>query len=142
MHSDRIIHLISRTRDRINRDMSLQMGDAGMGDIAPAHAGMLYALGMTGPVAMGELAQVLERDNSTITTLAEKLQKRGYVRKTRSKADSRSYVLELTEKGRLARDRIIQVSRRVLRRFYRGMQGKERRELVRLLYHAYQNFES
>lgn len=141
MNSDRIIHLISRTRDRINRDMSTQMEEVGMGDIAPAHAGMIYTLARSGPVAMGELAQMLERDNSTITTLAEKLQKHGYVRKTKSKLDSRSYLLELTDKGQTSSELVIRLSRRVLRRFYKGMQAKERKELVRLLNHAYRNFE-
>lgn len=142
MNSDRIIHLISRTRDRINREMSAQMEHVGMGDIAPAHAGMIYALGQSGPVAMGELAQMLERDNSTITTLADKLQKRGYIRKRKSRADSRSYTLELTDKGNKSRDLVVQVSRRVLRRFYRGMQATERKLLVHLLHHAYRNFDS
>lgn len=142
MNSDRIIHLISRTRDRINKDMSQQMEVAGMGDIAPAHAGMIYALGLSGPVAMGELAQLLERDNSTITTLADKLQKCGYVRKKKSTIDSRSYLLELTEKGQRSRQIVIQVSRRVLRRLYRGMQSTERKLLVNLLHHAYSNLSS
>lgn len=140
MNSDHIIHLISRTRDRINREMSMKMEEVGMGDIAPAHAGMIYALRQSGPVAMGELAQMLERDNSTITTLAEKLQKRGYVRKKKSKIDSRSYLVELTDKGQSSSDLVIQVSRQVLRRFYKGMQSRDRKELVRLLHHAYENF--
>lgn len=141
MNSDRIIHLVSRTRDRINRDMSRQLEEVGMGDIAPAHAGMIHTLARSGPVSMGELARVMERDNSTITTLAEKLRKRGYVRKTKSRLDSRSYMLELTEKGRSSSRQIVRLSRRVLRRFYKGMQTGERKELVRLLNLAYENFE-
>ena len=90
---------------------------------------------------MGELARVMERDNSTITTLAEKLRKRGYVRKTKSRVDSRSYMLELTEKGQSSSKQIVRLSRRVLQRFYKGMRSGEQRELIRLLNLAYQNFE-
>lgn len=141
MESERIIHLISRTRDRINREMSALMAENEMGDIAPAHAGMIYALGAAGAVPMSELARLLERDNSTITTLAEKLKRQGYLRKSKSPTDSRSFVLELTEQGQLARERIIRISRKLLRRFYRGMSGPDQQNLVRLLHQAYRNFD-
>ncbi len=138
MKGDRLLHLIARIRDRMERRLGRDMERLGLADIAPAHAGALYALGR-GPLSMSELAAALDRSNSTITALLDKLEARGYVLRRPAADDERSNLATLTEKGRAARLRVMRASRRYLALAYRGMNGRERQELLRLLNQVYSN---
>ncbi len=138
--SDRIFHLISRLRDRTTRALQGQFDERGIGDIVPAHGGVLFALG-AGPASMSELASVLERDNSTITTLVARLIERGYVARRVSDEDARSYQVTLTARGKRARRVVLVASRAVLGRFFSGMSASEQKTLTALVQRAYSNLE-
>src|SRR5688572_25421264 len=112
MDPKRIIHLVSRTRDRIQKIFQAEIDRLELGNIAPAHGSVFYALA-SGPMPMQELARVIERDTSTVTALADKLEKLGYVRRTVAPDDSRSYILSLTAKGQRATPKIIEASQKV-----------------------------
>ena len=51
-----------------------------------------------------ELAKTLMIDPSTLTPLLKKLEKKGYIRRVRSKEDERNLVITLTENGKALKD--------------------------------------
>jgi MarR family transcriptional regulator, organic hydroperoxide resistance regulator len=56
------------------------------------------------PVRMGDMAQRRVCDPSTLTTMVQRLERDGFVQRTRDPADARARVIELTPKGRRARE--------------------------------------
>lgn len=138
MDSKRIIHLVSRTRDRIQKIFQAEIDRLDLGNIAPAHGSVFYALS-SGPMTMQELARLIERDTSTVTALADKLEKLGYVRRDVAPDDSRSYIIRLTTKGMRAAPRIVAASQKVVSRLYAGFSETDRETLMQLLGRVYSN---
>jgi DNA-binding MarR family transcriptional regulator len=141
MDARRIIHLLSRTRDRIQKHFQREIDALELGNIAPAHGSVFYAL-QAGPQAMQDLARLIERDNSTVTALADKLEKLGYVKRSVSEHDTRSNILRLTDKGIKAAPRIIAASQKIVGQIFTGFSAAERDELVRLLGKVYTNMRN
>lgn len=140
---DYVLHLVARTRDHVHRELAAELERRGLGDIAPAHAGVLFVLS-TLPhhrASMSGLADHLDRDNSTITALVDRLRKLGYVSKRRSEEDGRAFAVELSERGRDCRPIITAASRAVRERFFAGFSADERRDLSALLDRALRNFQ-
>ena len=54
---------------------------------------------------VGELCEKLMLDNGTLSPLLKKMQRSGYVERTRSKADDRVVVITLTEAGRALQEK-------------------------------------
>ena len=139
MRNDWIIHLISRLRDRVNISMMEEYKEVGLGDIVPAHGGIIYALGSQSELSMKELARLMQRDNSTITTLVDKLERLGYVTRFKSSEDGRVYRVRLTDKGQQAHKWVISISRKTLKKMYGGLDEEEQDQLVALLTKVYHN---
>ena len=53
-----------------------------------------------GSITVGELSRRLYLDSGTLTPLLKKLEKAGYVERTRGKEDERVVIVSLTEQGR------------------------------------------
>lgn len=60
----------------------------------------LEILGVHGPLRMKELAQRMGVTTGTLTVLVDRLEKNDAVKRVRNPEDRRSYLVELTEKGR------------------------------------------
>lgn len=141
MDPKRIIHLLSRTRDRIQKIFQTEIDKLDLGNIAPAHGSVFYALS-SGPLTMQELARLIERDTSTVTALADKLEKLGYTRRVLSPEDGRSYIISLTAKGQRAAPQIIEASQKTVKRIYAGFSDTEKEALMQLLGRVYANAHS
>lgn len=74
-----------------------------------------------------ELAKKLYLDSGTLTPVLKRLESKGFVKKYRSEEDDRSVVVELTEKGRELRDKIIEVPEKMYCKF-----SDEGEDLVKL----------
>src|SRR3954470_145428 len=73
-------------------------------DLIPPHWIALQALDE--PKPMGELAKALSSDNSTVTWITDRLEKRDLVPRTPAPHDRRVRLLVLTKKGRALREEI------------------------------------
>lgn len=140
MKPEFVIHLLSRTRDRIQKHLTREFEKQGILDLAPAHGGVLFALGK-GPMTMSELALSLDRTNSTITALLDKLDELNYVRKSKPYEDERITVAELTEKGKNTLENVQKASKTTLGRIYKDLGSEERDEFIRLLTKIHSNLE-
>ncbi len=72
-------------------------------------------------------------DKSTLTVALDRLTRRKWLRRVRSREDRRSNVLELTAQGVRQMRRMIAFVRRHERRMMTSLSAREQRELVRLL---------
>ncbi|PNV72291.1 MarR family winged helix-turn-helix transcriptional regulator [Leptospira inadai] len=141
MKGDYVIHLLSRTRDRIQKFLGRELEKQGIQDIAPAHAGVLFVLSKNGAMRMSELATILDRTNSTATALLDKMEEFGYVIRTKLDPDERVTTADLTEKGKRSVEKVIKASKITLNKLYKGLDETEKAEFVRLLSKIHANFE-
>ncbi|MBN8222010.1 MAG: MarR family transcriptional regulator [Spirochaetes bacterium] len=140
MDQQRIIHLLSRTRDRIQKRFQRKIDALELGNIAPAHGSVLYVL-KDGPLPMQDLARLIERDNSTVTTLADKLEKQRFVKRNVAEHDTRSHIISITPKGAQAASQIIAASRATVGEIFAGFSDSERTAFTELLQRVYKNME-
>ncbi|MBW2636297.1 MAG: MarR family transcriptional regulator, partial [Deltaproteobacteria bacterium] len=112
MHPDKDIPviLISRIREKANRFLVSELKSHNMASLAPSHGDILWALFKHGALSMKGLAELIDRDKSTVTALVNKLIFLGYVRKEPDFADSRVNIISLTDEGRDMKDDLIEIS--------------------------------
>ncbi|TGK28945.1 MarR family transcriptional regulator [Leptospira gomenensis] len=141
MKQEFAIHLLSRTRDRIQKFLLREFEKEGIKDLVPAHGGVLYALGVSGETTMGELAKILDRSNSTVTALLDKMEELKYVKRNRSEQDERVYTASLTAKGKSTRESVIRASQTTNQKLYKGFTAEEKETFMRFLERIHSNFE-
>ncbi len=81
----------------------------------------------------GELCKVMRYNPGAMTRLLDRLEEKGFIRRTRTEADRRTIQLELTPAGKALRPRIVQALANVLNRLLEGFSPDEIRQLQSLL---------
>lgn len=99
MNSISIFHNASVLRERGNEYLSAELKMAGLKELVPSHGDILAVLLHCGSCTMSDLSRRVRRTKSTVTTLTDKLERGGYLRRVPNPEDSRSTLVELTEKG-------------------------------------------
>lgn len=107
---DDTISMLSRTVARANRFLASRMQQMGLEGLVPSHGDILAQLFSCDGLSMRELAQRINRDPSTVTTLVKKLAAEGYVTTERSPHDKRATVVLLTTEGRALEAEFRQIS--------------------------------
>jgi DNA-binding MarR family transcriptional regulator len=135
MHLDKDIPviLISRIREKANRFLVSELKSHNMAGLAPSHGDILWALFKHGGLSMKGLAELIDRDKSTVTALVNKLIVLGYVRKEPDFADSRVNLISLTDEGEDLKDDLIEISQKLIAKVYRTLSEDERDSLIELL---------
>jgi len=133
LETDIIISLISRIREKSSRFIASELNRLGLGALKPIHGDILLTLFQHSNPTMKELADRVDRQKSTVTTLVDKLIRLGYAEKNQDPADSRIFRISLTDKGRGLKDRLIEISANLLDRVYKDMPVDERKQMVKSL---------
>ena len=97
------IHSASRLVARAKEFLRAALDGAGVGDIEPAHGDVLGHLYRQDGLSLAELARRSHRTKPTMTVLADKLERLGYVQRRPSETDRRAFELHLTAKSRRLR---------------------------------------
>ncbi len=139
MNSNDIVSLISKIRDKVNKRLISEMESHGIEAIVTSHGDILYALNRKSRMTMAEIASVIRKDKSTVTSLVEKLVKLGYVSKERDTEDTRVIYVTLTREGQELMPVFNQISRELLDVFYEGISKEEKEVLFSLLNRVYTN---
>ena len=106
------------------------------------HGFILYRLSLAERLTMGELAQLVNRDKSTVTVLIRKLEATGFVEREVSEKDSRVVYIKLTPQGREYNDKTKDISRQLIERCYQGFSQEERQTTFALLKRIFNNFKN
>ena len=96
---ERAVHLIGRHLDTTAGDLR----------ITQAEAHVLAQLGQHGPTPIGVLHQRFGHKRSTLTSVLDRLERRGFARRELNSEDRRSFLVRLTPAGRRAAARIAKV---------------------------------
>ncbi len=139
MKKELIILQIGRIRDKANSFLAGELARRNLKGIAPSHGDILWALFTHGDLPMKKLAEIINRDKSTITALVNKLIEFGYVGRKTHESDLRSNIISLTEKGKAVQKDFRQVSDSLRKKAYQGLTDEEMETLMRLLTRVHDN---
>jgi DNA-binding MarR family transcriptional regulator len=110
-HRYRLISLLQRTAHRLKTEADAEFLETA--NITMAQATALELVIQAGPLSQRTLANALSQRESAITAMVERLRKAGYVCRRRSETDRRAWLLQATDKGRDARQRLQEPLRRI-----------------------------
>ena len=82
---------------------------------------------------MKGLAELIDRDKSTVTALVNKLIVLGYVRKEPDFTDSRANLISLTDDDRDLKGDLMEISQKLISKVYKTLSDNEQNSLVGLL---------
>jgi len=131
--TEMIVSLISKIREKANTFINSELKRCNIEGLLPVHGDILYALMVHGELSMKEIAEIVDRKKSTVTTLIDKMVILGYVDKRKDESDNRYYIISLSQKGRKYRKQLIEISDNLIKKVYKDMPRKEREQLVQSL---------
>lgn len=94
---------------------------------------VIQYLGLGGPAAILAVRQRLNVTPSTLTSIADRLEKGGYVRRRPHPKDRRATMLELTAKGRRAFEGEVEFYERLIDQGLRPFDAGTRKKMLRAL---------
>jgi len=89
-------------------------------EINSAQGRIMFALWQKDGVSINELAKKTQLKKSTLTSMLDRLERMGYIRRQRSKKDRRKILIKRTEKDRTMEKKYVEVSEEMTRLFYNG----------------------
>jgi DNA-binding MarR family transcriptional regulator len=94
-------------------------------EINPAQGRIMFALWQTDGISINELAKKTQLKKSTMTSMLDRLEKLGYVKRLRSKKDRRKILIYRTEKDKATENKYREVSKEMTKLFYQGFSPSE-----------------
>ncbi len=89
-------------------------------EINSAQGRIMFVLWQNDGISINELVKKTQLKKSTLTSMLDRLEKMGYVRRQRSKKDRRKILIRRTEKDRTMEKKYVEVSEEMTRLFYKG----------------------
>ena len=126
---------LARSQEKVFDRFGLNRGDVGV----------LSALRIAGPdqrLSPTELFKGLMLSSAGVTSRLDRLERRGFVRRTRHPSDRRGILVELTGEGRKVLDEAVHANTEVERGLLNGLDARERSELAELLKRLLANLEA
>ena len=106
-------------------------------DINSAQGRIMFVLWQADGISINELAKKTQLKKSTLTSMLDRLEEMGYVRRQRSKKDRRKILIKRTSKDRTLESKYVELSQEITRLFYKGFSKDEvdrfENDLVRIL---------
>jgi DNA-binding MarR family transcriptional regulator len=89
-------------------------------EINPAQGRIMFALWQKEGIAINELVQKTKLEKSTLTSMLDRLEEMGYVKRQRSRKDRRKILICRTKKDKAMENKYVGVSQELTRLFYKG----------------------
>ena len=101
--------------------------------LSARQAGILTMVTELEPMTQKALADALKIDRTTMVTLLDDLEDKGYVTRQRHPRDRRAFLVHPTDSGRIAKVAAVRILDQQQRRFLAPLTPAERRQLAALL---------
>jgi len=139
---NQVISLISRIDTLSSNFLKNKLTEQGFDGIVSSHGFILHLLTLHSTMTMGEISKLINRDKSTTTALINKLEKGGFVCRSKGVNDSRIRHIALTEKGIKLTQTTADISSELIKTAYAGFSENEKTTLYSLLKKLEANFEN
>jgi len=137
------ISYISTTRKKYQNFLEKELKEHNIQNIVPSHGSILSVLYQSnGKLTMKEIAKLIRRDKSTVTSLCNKLVSFGYIKKEKCEQDKRVTYISLTQKGIEIRPKFEEISKKLIETAYKGFTKEEEEMFFYLLNKMKKNFDT
>jgi len=113
----KVHQLMGRVFNRLLKEHDIELNSA--------QGRILFVLWERDGIPITELAQATMLSKSTLTSMLDRLEEAGHLRREPSPEDRRVTLITLTERNRLLRDRYDRVSKEMTELFYEGFSPEE-----------------
>ena len=132
--------LMARIHQVSGRIFSGRLRAAGI-EINPAQGRILFALWQQDNIPIQTLRERTSLEKSTLTSMLDRLEEAGLVRRRPSSSDRRQLLIERTQKDRALEGAYKAVSRGMAEVFYRGFKDEEIERFESYLRRIFENLE-
>lgn len=141
MRYDNTINLISKIREISSMFIISELEGLGIKGIVPSHGDIIVTLIKHKELTMTEIAEKINKDRSTVTTLVKKLNKIGFTATKKNENDQRSNFVFLTSKGKELEEGFNQISEKLYAIQFDGVTEEEKDIFRKILIKIYNNFK-
>ncbi len=117
--------LIAKVQLLSERIFSKILAKYDLSEISPAQGRILFVLWNKDGISIQELAKRTSLGKSTLTSMLDRMEEAGFVKRVPSKEDRRAILIKLTEKDRACRDLYTKITKEKTELFYKGFTSKE-----------------
>ncbi len=89
-------------------------------EINSAQGRIMFALWQADGISINELAKKTQLKKSTLTSMLDRLENMGYVRRQRCKEDRRKILIKRTNKDKTLESKYVELSQEITKIFYKG----------------------
>ncbi len=116
--------LMAKIRQVGGRISERMLKDFGI-EINSAQGRIMFALWKQDGIAINELAQKTQLKKSTLTSMLDRLEKMGYVKRRRCKKDRRKILIKRTDKDKNLESKYVELSQEITKLYYKGFSNSE-----------------
>jgi len=117
--------LLSRATWAMNNFVNRMLRENDLGDISVAYFAVLQALWENDGLSISDLGERAQLEKSTMTSLIDRMEGAGLVRREDHPTDRRAYRIRLTARGKDLEEKLDQVVNRVYQHLTRGIPEKD-----------------
>ena len=133
--------LISRIRQAGSRRFDLLLNQAGIDAFNGAQGRILYVLWQQDGVTISRISSQTSLANTTLTSMLDRMEAGGLIRREKSTSDRRAQLIFLTEAARALREDYERISDQMNEIYYQGFDEAEIRQLEGYLARILDNLE-
>jgi DNA-binding MarR family transcriptional regulator len=113
----KIRHVSGRIFERVLKEYNIEINSA--------QGRIMFALWQADGISINELAKKTQLKKSTLTSMLDRLENMGYIRRQRCKKDRRIILIKRTNKDKNLEKRYVQLSQEMAKPFYKGFSKTE-----------------
>jgi DNA-binding MarR family transcriptional regulator len=113
--------------------MEKELSNRNVEGVAPSYGDVLFALDQKECQTVQDVVKYTNKDKSTISSVLNRLETNGYVRKEKDTIDARITNLALTPKAKKLRPVLYEISRDMNNRIFIGLTHQEKETLFNLM---------
>ncbi|MHA2363496.1 MAG: MarR family winged helix-turn-helix transcriptional regulator [Candidatus Hodarchaeales archaeon] len=117
--------LIAKIHQLSGRILTKKLKKHEITEINPAQGRIMFVLWRNDGISINNLAKETSLGKSTLTTMLERLEEAGHIKRIQSQEDKRKTLIHITEKEKKLQEKYIKVSKEMNDLFYGGFNTKE-----------------
>ncbi|HXZ36518.1 MAG TPA: MarR family transcriptional regulator [Thermodesulfobacteriota bacterium] len=131
--------LLSRATWAMNNAVNRMVRENGHGDISVAYFAVLQALWESDGLSITDLGEKAQLEKSTMTSLIDRMESAGLVRREDHPTDRRAYQICLTPRGKELEKKLDEVVARAYRHLTRGIAEEDLQKAIKVCKRLIQN---
>lgn len=127
------LYTLTSIRQRLFKFMEKELADKNISGVAPSYGDVLFALDQTETQTVQEVVKYTNKDKSTISSVINRLEANGYIRKEKDVSDARITNLTLTPKAKKLKPALFEISDKMNSKIFEGLSTTEKETLFELM---------